>query len=201
MMCLGSTEARQDRLLEAAFPEPDDSRLLQDERFQERIAYVCKKMKVPSLRAEQVTVLRSLERRKDVCLLARTGFGKSLVFQSLYWMYEAKLQQKARDQQTVPGKPKRKITFVFVPLSGLGEEQVEALKVLENDPDAAFFYDKSKVDPHHLEDIFSGKYRMVYMSPEKALHETVITKLWANEMFRGRVNLVAVDEAHLVHDW
>jgi superfamily II DNA helicase RecQ len=39
------------------------------------------------------------------------------------------------------------------------------------------------------------------MSPEKALHPTVVSKLWANEAFRGRVNLVAVDEAHLVSDW
>jgi hypothetical protein len=47
-----TTEAQQDRLLEAAFPELDDTRLLPDDRFQERIAYVCQKMQVPSLRAE-----------------------------------------------------------------------------------------------------------------------------------------------------
>lgn len=39
-------------------------------------------MKVPSLYPEQVQVLRALEEGKDVCLLARTGFGKSLVFQA-----------------------------------------------------------------------------------------------------------------------
>ena len=55
-----------------------------------------------------------------------------------------------------------------------------------------------KADPRHLDDIFSRKYRVVYMSPEKALHPTVVQKLWANEAFRGRVNLIAVDEAHLV---
>ena len=63
-----------------------------------------------------------------------------------------------------------------------------------------FFFDNSKAEPRHLDDIFSGKYRVVYM-PEKALHPLVVQKLWANEAFRGRVNLIAVDEAHLVHDW
>jgi len=81
-----------------------------------------------------------MERRKHVCLLARTGFGKLL-----------------------------------------------------------FFFDNSKAEPRHLDDIFSGKYRVVYM-PEKALHPLVVQKLWANEAFRGRVNLIAVDEAHLVHE-
>jgi ATP-dependent DNA helicase RecQ len=158
-------------------------------------------MKVPRLHAGQVDVLRNLECGKDVCLLARTGFGKSLVFQSLYWLLEAKLQQKARDQERAAGHPKRKITFVFIPLSGIGEEQVETLKDIEDNPNAAFFFDRSKAEPRHLDDIFSGRYRVVYISPEKALHPTVVQKLWANEAFRGRVNLIAVDEAHLVHDW
>ncbi|KAN0087054.1 hypothetical protein V8E54_000742 [Elaphomyces granulatus] len=82
---------------------------------------------------------------KNVCLIARIGFGKSLVFQSLYWMLQAKLQQKARDQ----AHPKLKITFVFIPLSGIGEEQVETLKDLEDDPNAAFFLDNGKAEPRH----------------------------------------------------
>ena len=75
------------------------------------------------------------------------------------------------------------------------------MKDLEDDPNAAFFFDNSKAEPRHLDDIFSGKYRIIYMSLEKALHQLVVQKLWANEAFRGRVNLIAVDEAHLVHDW
>jgi superfamily II DNA helicase RecQ len=66
----------------------DESRRVDEERrFEERIAFVCTMMKVSSLYPEQVQVLRALEEGKDVCLLARTGFGKSLVFQALYWMH------------------------------------------------------------------------------------------------------------------
>ncbi|KAN0072178.1 hypothetical protein V8E54_009907 [Elaphomyces granulatus] len=56
-------------------------------------------------------------------------------------MLQAKLQQKARDQERAAAHPKRKITFVFIPLSSIGEEQVETLKDLEDDPNAAFFFD------------------------------------------------------------
>jgi len=93
------------------------------------------------LKKKNVSLIELL--MKDVCLIARTGFGKSLVFQSLYWMLQAKLQQKARDQERVAAHSKRKITFVFIPLSGIGEEQVETLKDLEDD------FDNSKAEPRH----------------------------------------------------
>ena len=68
----------------------------------------------------------------------------------IYWMLQAKLQQiKARDQGRAAAHPKRKITFVFIPLSSIGEEQVETLKDLEDDPNAAFFFDNSKAEPRH----------------------------------------------------
>ena len=75
-----------DELDEASETQPR-SQADEERRFQERIAFVCTMMKVPNLYPEQVQVLRALEKGKDVCLLARTGFGKSLVFQALYWMH------------------------------------------------------------------------------------------------------------------
>ena len=108
-----ASDIEQDSPLQSAFSGIDVEKLAQDDRFLDRIAYVCQKMKVPHLHVSQVDVLRNLEYGKDVCLLARTGFGKSLVFQSLYWMLQAKLQQKARDQKRLgaAAHPKRKITF------------------------------------------------------------------------------------------
>lgn len=169
--------------------------------FQERVAHVCQKMKISSLHESQIQVFKALERGQNICYFAATGSGKSLPFQSFYWMLEAKLQQKASFEQRPTSLPKRKITFVFIPLSAIAEEQVDNLRILHNDPNAAFFFDQSKSEAHHLDNIFNGKYKVVYMSPEKAVDAKVMEKLWAVEAFRGRVNLIAVDEAHLVHDW
>jgi superfamily II DNA helicase RecQ len=176
------------------------SRVDEERRFEERIAFVCTMMKVPNLYPEQVQVLRALEKGKDVCLLARTGFGKSLVFQALYWMHVKTLMQKPGRERTGIARPKKGITIVFVPLSGLGEEQVEKLNRDEG-KEVAFFFDRSKMEPHHVRDIAAGKYRIVYLSPEKALSQTSSDYLWSQPEFRAQVNLVAVDEVHLVHDW
>ncbi|KAN0083884.1 hypothetical protein V8E54_002972 [Elaphomyces granulatus] len=93
-------------------------------------------MKVPHLHVGQ-------ERR----VLTRSHWLWEIV--GIYWMLQAKLQQKAHDQERAAAHPKRKITFVFIPLSGIGEEQVETLKDLEDDPNAAFFFDNSKAEPRH----------------------------------------------------
>ncbi|KAN0071654.1 hypothetical protein V8E54_010250 [Elaphomyces granulatus] len=136
----------------SAFPGIDAEKLAEEERFLDRIRRVLTRSHWQS-------------------------FGKSLVFQSLYWMLVTSKApaKKARDQERAAAHPKRKITFVFIPLS------------------------VCKAEPRHLDDIFSGKYRVVYMNPEKALHPLVVRKLWANEAFRGLI--ATVDEAYLVHDW
>jgi hypothetical protein len=51
--------------------------------------------------------------------------------------------------QRAAAHPKRKIAFVFIPLSGISEGQVETLKDREDDPNAAFFFDNSKAEPCH----------------------------------------------------
>ncbi|OXV06558.1 hypothetical protein Egran_05676 [Elaphomyces granulatus] len=138
-----------------------------------------KNMQISELRESQAQVLR----------LA----GKSLIFQGLFHM------------QLDIGKSARSITIIFVPLSGLGQEQVTEInkrsRELGATEDTALFYDKTKVGDHHLEDIQRGRYKWVYMSPEKALHPDVMKSLWENMDFRSKVLLLAVDEAHLVSEW
>jgi hypothetical protein len=43
-------------------------------------------------------------------------------------------------------------------------------------------------------DIGNGKYRWVFVGPEKAK----LQQLLKDELFRGHVNLVAIDEGHLI---
>jgi superfamily II DNA helicase RecQ len=152
-----------------------------------------KNMQILEIRESQAQVLSLLYKEKSVLLLARTGWGKSLIFQGLFHM------------QLEVEKTARFITIIFVPLSGLGQEQVTEInkrsRELGATEDTAIFYDKTKVGDHHLEDIQKGKYKWVYMSPEKALHPDVMKCLWENVDFRSKVLLLAVDEAHLVSEW
>ena len=150
-------------------------------------------MGVPKIRELQAKVLSLLKKKHCVLLLARTGWGKSLIFQGLYYM------------DLDPKNSTQYITVVFVPLTGLGQEQVGEInrrgRAHGEKDDVAIFYDKTKVADHHLEDIRKGKYRWIYLSPEKALHPDVFNKVWESPDFRSKVLLIAVDEAHLVSEW
>lgn len=154
---------------------------------------VQKVMKIPQIRETQARVLKLLHKQKSVLLLARTGWGKSLIFQGLFHM------------NLETNKPCRFITIVFVPLSGLAQDQVVEINQRAKDQgavkDVAIYYDRTKIGIHYLHDIRDGEYQWVYLSPEKALHPDVIKNLWENADFRSKVLLFAVDEAHLVSDW
>jgi superfamily II DNA/RNA helicase len=69
-----------------------------------------KNMQISEIRESQAKVLSLLYKEKSVLLLARTGWGKSLIFQGLFHM-QLKIEKTARF-----------ITIIFVPLSGLGQE-------------------------------------------------------------------------------
>jgi hypothetical protein len=81
-------------------------------------------------------------------------------------------------------------SLLYLLLSGLGQEQVTEInkrsRELGATEDTAIFYDKTKVGDHHLENILKGKYKWVYMSPEKALHPDVMHCVWENVDFRSK---------------
>ena len=70
-------------------------------------------------------------------------------------------------------KTARFITIIFVPLSGLGQEQVTEInkrsRELGATEDTAIFYDKTKVGDHHLEDILKGKYKWGLYEPREGI--------------------------------
>ena len=164
--------------------------------------FVCiqKQLHVDQIRRIQAFVLILLSKGLSVLLLARTGWGKSLIFQGFRF---AVMKDPDRSQ------PSRKITIVFVPLSALGQDQAseineEARAFETNDKarhDVAIFYDKTKVADKHLLEICNGTYDWVFISPEKALHPQTVKSLWENVDFRAKILLFAVDEGHLVAEW
>jgi len=152
-----------------------------------RFCHVQSCLKIEKIRKVQAFVLLLLLEGSSVLLLARTGWGKSLIFQGLRY---AALKESDRPQS-------RHITVVFVPLSGLGQEQVDEINEKAGS-NVAIFYDKTKVHDRHLLDIRNGRYSWVFISPEKALHPQTMKMLWENVDFREKMLLFAVDEGHLV---
>lgn len=122
-------------------------------------------------------VERALQGRNVLGLLA-TGGGKSITYQL--------------PATLLPG-----ITVVVSPLIALMIDQVQQLRTRYK-MSAAFI--NSSLDPLEskelLRDIRIGKYKLLYISPEK-LQQSQVQKVLAE---RG-VSLVAIDEAHCISSW
>uniref|UniRef100_A0A8C7ERK0 Bifunctional 3'-5' exonuclease/ATP-dependent helicase WRN n=1 Tax=Neovison vison TaxID=452646 RepID=A0A8C7ERK0_NEOVI len=129
-----------------------------------------------SFKPVQWKVIHSvLEERRDNVVVMATGYGKSLCFQ-------------------YPAVYSGRIGLVISPLISLMEDQVLQLK-MSNIPACFLGSAQSK---NVLEDIKSGKYRIVYLTPEFCSGNlSLLQQLQANI----GITLIAVDEAHCISEW
>ena len=131
-------------------------------------------------REGQRNALRQLiYKRKDLILIAKTSFGKSMILQAVSILI------------------RKSITIVVLPLDQIGLEQAEYITRIGGRP---YFLNADTISEKVLVDIQNGKYTHVLISPELAIgdkfHATAI-----NPAFKEGLGLVVIDEAHLVSQW
>ncbi|KAJ1519607.1 hypothetical protein ONE63_004881 [Megalurothrips usitatus] len=130
-----------------------------------------------SFRPIQWDVIRSIiEDRRDNCVILATGYGKSLTYQ-----YPAVFMDG--------------LSVVISPLISLMQDQVLSLK-MSNIP-ACFVGSAQKKQSEVLDEVFAGKIRMLYMTPEFCVNSNVLQNLSK----KLKITLVAIDEAHCVSQW
>ncbi|KIV98313.1 uncharacterized protein PV09_09841 [Verruconis gallopava] len=117
----------------------------------------------------------------DTLLIARTGFGKSIIFHTF---------------SILTGK----ITLQIIPLSKLGEEQVESIKRLNGTRPCLLSYESKQAEQNLLSQIRNGHFTHILLGPEQAASRSFRRVLKDHE-FRFQVGLVAIDECHLVGQW
>ena len=133
-------------------------------------------------KAKQVEVLYDLVvEKKDTILLAKTGFGKSILF---------------RAPSILLGDGA--VTIVLLPLLALQDEQEEKIKgkggrpcVLNGDTNT----------PAMRETIRCGQYSHILTSPEIAVSQEFNKDILSDPEFSRRIALFAVDELHLIRHW
>jgi len=128
-------------------------------------------------RPGQEEILESVLDHSDTLAIMPTGGGKSLCYQ-------------------VPAFIRPGITLVISPLIALMKDQVDTLRVLDLPVTAIHSLMGLKQQEEALEDIRTGKIKLVYVAPERL----------ANQRFLGAVkqaaiSMVAVDEAHCISQW
>ena len=128
-------------------------------------------------RPGQADAIQSLLDGQHTLIVMPTGSGKSLIYQ-----LTSLLQ---------PG-----VTLVISPLIALMKDQVDSLA--RRGISATFInstLEGSEQDKRQI-GIVEGKYRLVYVAPERLRHVHFM-----NAIKQQKVNLLAVDEAHCISEW
>ena len=144
-------------------------------------------------RPGQLEVIKAIdEDEKDVVLIAKTGYGKSMIFHS------------------IPMLGKGKIALILMPLNALQDDQLESIRQLNNGgiPAKPCVVNSKTKTPALLKAIRRGEYTHIMTSPELALDagsKSIVTDSFrtvlCSQEFQTRIGFLAVDEAHIVEAW
>lgn len=125
----------------------------------------------------QEDAINSILDKKDTVIIMPTGGGKSICYQIPALIFEG-------------------ITMVISPLISLMKDQVDSLKATGIDAtfiNSTLSYEDIQYRLHAIEE---GKYKIVYIAPER-LETDAINRLAR----RNKISFIAVDEAHCISQW
>lgn len=176
--------------LEALPSVIDEARLVENVAAQSTVVEACLQRILDhtapgSLRKphpEQVRALRRLIFGKgDTLLVARTGFGKSIIFHAF---------------SVLTGK----ITLQIIPLSKLGDEQLDDIRKLSGSNPCLITFENKRQERDLIAKVKQGIYTHVLLGPEQASSKAFREALKSVEL-QAQIGLVAIDECHLVKQW
>jgi ATP-dependent DNA helicase RecQ len=130
-----------------------------------------------TFRPLQREAMEAILQGRDSLVVLPTGGGKSLCFQA-------------------PALVRQGLALVVSPLISLMKDQVDTLT--GNGVAAACFNSALPVDDRSsvLRGLREGRYRLLYVSPERLANESFVSQL-----SRADVSFIAVDEAHCISQW
>lgn len=136
-----------------------------------------------TLHEDQVEAICTLfYEQRDLLLLAKTGFGKSLIFQMIPFM------------TATTG-----VVLILMPLKLLQAEQSQTINRI---PQAkAIVLNGENSQKSVLAEVARGGYTHVFTSPEIALSKKFKKCILDQHEFTDRLSLIAIDETHLVDEW
>ena len=146
---------------------------------------------------------------RDAAVFWSTGSGKSLCYQiPPLHAFDVNSGGEAKTGEGDGGAEERggggDVAVVISPLISLMQDQVSKLNGAGEE--VAVFLGSAQTDPSAEDDALSGRYRLVYATPEKLLAGDFLDRLGhlhrsASGGGEGRICVIAVDESHCVSEW
>jgi len=128
-------------------------------------------------RPVQEEIIESIIDGKDTVALLPTGGGKSICYQ-------------------IPSLVMEGTTLVISPLIALMQDQIQQLEKRDIKAIALHSGMHFSQIQHELESAANGRYKMIYVSPERL--QNLSFRTWLKSI---KLNFIAVDEAHCISQW
>jgi superfamily II DNA helicase RecQ len=133
----------------------------------------------PPRKGQRDALRHLIYRRKDLILIAKTSFGKSMILQAV-----SILMQKS-------------ITLVILPLDQIGKDQMEYITRIGGNP---CHLNTETLDSRLLSRIRKAEFTHILLSPELAIGDK-FRSVVIDPVVNDQLSLVVIDEAHLVSQW
>ncbi|QRV94683.1 DEAD/DEAH box helicase [Ceratobasidium sp. AG-Ba] len=129
----------------------------------------------------QIKAVKAVLDGRDVIVHAGTGSGKTLIFAAPHFVLE------------------KRTSIVISPLILLQHDQQERMRKMGLN--AIALNKEVHVEAETWEELAEGKYEIVLLSPEMALHSEDVSKVFKSDAFRNALMAIHVDEAHMISLW
>ena len=169
-------------------------RLVVMDDFTSSLTYAlsCLKCGDMKLKKKQLEAMKAIYDGNDVFLWLPTGYGKSICYQAIPFLYDYKLKRA-----TLP-PPMRSVCVVISPLVALMTDQVTKLRSIR--VRSAILSGSSGVDKSLLasvQDVKSGGYSLLFCAPEAIVYGEHWRNMLSEEPLHSRVAPLAIDVSAL----
>ena len=146
---------------------------------------MCETFRISELNAfQREAIVQIVEKKTDVFVNLPTGYGKSLIYQALPFVYDLIREDAGH------------IVVVVSPLVNLMKDQVDKLRNL-----GILAASLSEITEENAKGVEEGRFSIVYGSPESWLKNERWRKVLSSEIYRRKLCAIAVDEAHVIKQW
>ena len=140
-----------------------------------------------AIKQKQREAIEAFTKGEDVFVSLPTGYGKSLCYTLLPWVFD-----------DLRGEKNTSIVVCVSPLTSL---MIDQRKKYTPSGLAAEFVGGVQEDSGVLDKIEKGCYQLVYISPESLLRENRWREMLRSDVYQKNMVAFCVDEAHCVKKW